>query len=125
MTSLTTFYLSRLLGCNIFDARDNILGRIQDVYVRIHTSTDDYQSGNPEVIGFAVRVNGKNKAASINKRDSFSSFFYSNTLSRHLWQGCHTVSAEHEVILYLIFNTLCHSYPNLNVTGRVNFTFTG
>src|SRR5574344_273417 len=63
MTSLTTFYLSRLLGCNIFDARDNILGRIQDVYVRIHTSSDDYQSGNPQVIGFAVRVNGKNKDA--------------------------------------------------------------
>lgn len=63
MTSLTTFYLSRLLGCNIFDTRDNILGRIRDVYVRIHTSVDENQSSNPQVIGFAVHVNGKNKDA--------------------------------------------------------------
>lgn len=63
MTSLTTFYLSRLLGCNIFDTRDNILGRIRDVYVRIHTSLDDNQSSNPQVIGFVVHVNGKNKDA--------------------------------------------------------------
>ena len=63
MTSLTTFYLSRLLGCNIFDTRDNILGRIHDVYIRMHTSFDDYQSGNPQVIGFAIHVNGKNKDA--------------------------------------------------------------
>jgi len=63
MTSLTTFYLSRLLGCNIFDTRDNVLGRIRDVYVRIHTSLDDNQSSNPQVIGFAVHMNGKNKDA--------------------------------------------------------------
>lgn len=63
MTSLTTFYLSRLLGCYIFDTRDNILGRIRDVYVRIHTSPDDNQSSNPQVIGFVVHVNGKNKDA--------------------------------------------------------------
>ena len=65
MTSLTTFYLSRLLGCNIFDTRDNILGRIRDVYVRIHTSNDN-QSSNPQVIGFAVHVNGKNKDVVLN-----------------------------------------------------------
>lgn len=63
MTSLTTFYLSRLLGCNIFDTRDNILGRIRDVYVRIHTAAGENQSSNPQVIGFAVHVNGKNKDA--------------------------------------------------------------
>ncbi len=63
MTSLTTFYLSRLLGCNIFDTRDNVLGRIRDVYIRIHTSLDDNQSSNPQVIGFAVHINGKNKDA--------------------------------------------------------------
>jgi magnesium transporter len=63
MTSLTTFYLSRLLGCNIFDTRDNILGRIHDVYIRINPSSDDNQSNNPQVIGFAVYVNGKNKDA--------------------------------------------------------------
>ena len=63
MTSLTTFYLSRLLGCNIFDTRDNVLGRIRDVYIRIHTSLDDNQSSNPQVIGFAVHMNGKNKDA--------------------------------------------------------------
>jgi len=61
MVSLTTFYLSRLLGCNIYDNRDNELGRIHDVYVRIHTSSDDNQSNNPQVIGFVVRVDGKRK----------------------------------------------------------------
>jgi magnesium transporter len=61
MTSLTTFYLSRLLGCNIYDVRDNILGRIHDVYVRIYTSLNDNQENRPQVTGFLIRVNGKNK----------------------------------------------------------------
>lgn len=63
MTSLTTFYLSRFLGCNIYDTRDNILGHIHDVYVRVRTSVNDNQSTNPQVIGFVVRTNGKFKDA--------------------------------------------------------------
>jgi len=35
MTILTTFYLSRLLGCDIYDARENILGKIMDVFVQL------------------------------------------------------------------------------------------
>lgn len=63
MTSLTTFYLSRLIGCSIFDARDNVLGKIQDVYVCIQASPDNSDSNKPQVVGFIVRVDGKRKYA--------------------------------------------------------------
>jgi len=63
MTSLTTFYLSRLIGCKIFDARENILGQIQDVYVHIPASLFEQESLKPQVIGFIVKVGGKKKNA--------------------------------------------------------------
>lgn len=63
MTSLTTFYLSRFLGCNIYDTRDNILGCIHDVYVRIYTPLDENQENRPQVIGFRIRINGESKDA--------------------------------------------------------------
>jgi CBS domain-containing protein len=67
MTSLTTFYLSRLLGCNIYDTRDNVLGRIHDVYVRIYPSLEENQENRPQVVGFQVRINGKNEDAVLEK----------------------------------------------------------
>lgn len=66
MTSLTTFYLSRLIGCAIFDARENILGKITDVYVHMHTASDNDESQKPHVTGFVVRVDGKRKEAVLN-----------------------------------------------------------
>jgi len=67
MTSLTTFYLSRLIGCEIYDARENILGKIVDVYVRIPVmASDSDESLRPQVVGFSVRVDGKKKNAVLN-----------------------------------------------------------
>jgi CBS domain-containing protein len=67
MTSLTTFYLSRLIGCEIYDARENILGKIVDVYVRIPVvASDSDESSRPQVVGFSVRVDGKKKNALLN-----------------------------------------------------------
>lgn len=67
MTSLTTFYLSRLIGCTIFDARENILGKITDVYVRVPVvDPDSDESQRPQVVGFAVKVDGKKKDAILN-----------------------------------------------------------
>jgi CBS domain-containing protein len=67
MTSLTTFYFSRLIGCTIFDARENILGKITDVYVRIPVvDPDSDESQRPQVVGFAVKVDGKKKYAVLN-----------------------------------------------------------
>lgn len=63
MTSLTTFYLSRLIGCTIFDARENILGKIVDVYVHMHTGNDNNQTHKPRVTAFAIKVDGKGKDA--------------------------------------------------------------
>ena len=59
MTSLTTFYLSRLIGCKIFDYRENILGQILDVYVHVPASLSDLDSVKPQVIGFIIKVDGK------------------------------------------------------------------
>jgi magnesium transporter len=67
MTSLTTFYLSRLIGCSIFDTRENILGRIVDVYVHapvIAPESDEPQ--RPQVVGFLVKIDGKRKYAVLN-----------------------------------------------------------
>ncbi len=67
MTSLTTFYFSRLIGCTIFDARENILGKITDVYVRIPVvDPDSDESQRPQVVGFSVKVDGKKKDAMLN-----------------------------------------------------------
>ena len=67
MTSLTTFYLSRLIGCPIFDARENILGKITDVYVRVPVvDPESDESQRPQVVGFAVKVDGKKKDVILN-----------------------------------------------------------
>ncbi|MDP4201813.1 MAG: CBS domain-containing protein [Bacteroidota bacterium] len=67
MTSLTTFYLSRLIGCTIFDARENVLGKITDVYVRVPVvDPESDESQRPQVVGFAVKVDGKKKDAILN-----------------------------------------------------------
>jgi magnesium transporter len=63
MTSLTTFYLSRLIGCKIFDARENILGQILDVYVHVPAFILDQEPLKPQVIGFSIKVGGKKKNA--------------------------------------------------------------
>ena len=68
MTSLTSFYLSRLIGCTIFDARENKLGKILDVYARIPVvQSDSLDTSKPQVIGFSVKVDGKKKNAVLNE----------------------------------------------------------
>jgi CBS domain-containing protein len=60
MTSLTTFYLSRLIGCKLFDARENVLGIILDVYVQLpmnNTEIDKVQ--RPKIIGFYIKQQKK------------------------------------------------------------------
>jgi CBS domain-containing protein/sporulation protein YlmC with PRC-barrel domain len=67
MTSLTTFYLSRLIGCVIFDARDNVLGKILDVYVRIPLGMPDgKESPKPQTVGFLIKVEGKRRSVILN-----------------------------------------------------------
>jgi CBS domain-containing protein len=64
MTSLTTFYLSRLIGCAIFDTRENVLGRIVDVYVQVPVvAPESDESQRPPVVGFLVKVEGKKRDA--------------------------------------------------------------
>ena len=56
MTSLTTFYLSRLLGRKVFDSNHKFIGRVKDLLVEsgiaIHISEDS--SIRPRVIGIKV-----------------------------------------------------------------------
>ncbi|MGC9150439.1 MAG: magnesium transporter MgtE N-terminal domain-containing protein [Microbacter sp.] len=57
MTSLTTFYLSRLIGCKLFDARENVLGKILDVYVQLPMSNQAAveKSHRPKIIAFCIK----------------------------------------------------------------------
>lgn len=64
MTALTTFYLSRLIGCDIYDARENVLGKILDVYVQLPvTSTENTK---PTVIGFLAKTNSGKRIVVLN-----------------------------------------------------------
>ena len=67
MTSLTTFYLSRLTGCTVFDARENVLGKIADVYVQQPRSTDSSDVSKPRVVGYRVKTAGKTRAVQLNE----------------------------------------------------------
>lgn len=60
MTSLTTFYLSRLIGCKLFDARENVLGTILDVYVQLPmNNTEIDKAQRPKIIGFYIKQKKK------------------------------------------------------------------
>jgi CBS domain-containing protein/flagellar motility protein MotE (MotC chaperone) len=60
MTSLTTFYLSRLIGCKLFDARENVLGVILDVYVQLPMNNNEIDNAHrPKIIGFYIKQQKK------------------------------------------------------------------
>lgn len=60
MTSLTTFYLSRLIGCKLFDARENVLGIILDVYVQLPmNNTDINKTQRPKIVAFYIKQGNK------------------------------------------------------------------
>ncbi len=60
MRHLTTFYFSRLLGCDIFDTRENILGSISDVWVQIPPITED-ESARPKIAGIIIKSGGQKR----------------------------------------------------------------
>lgn len=56
MTSLTTFYLSRLLGCKVFDSNRQVIGKVKDILVESAVNLSDTQdSSRPRVIGIKVK----------------------------------------------------------------------
>lgn len=57
MTLLTTLYLSRLLGCDIYDRRENIIGKILNVYMLL--SENNSSDKRPVVSGFKIKRNGQ------------------------------------------------------------------
>ncbi|MHB9055905.1 MAG: magnesium transporter MgtE N-terminal domain-containing protein, partial [Paludibacteraceae bacterium] len=64
MTLLTTLYLSRLLGCDIYDRRENILGKILDVYMM---PADQLSADKRHVVaGFKIKIKGEKKNVKLN-----------------------------------------------------------
>ena len=60
MGHLTTFYFSRLLGCDIFDARENILGNISDVWVQVAAYSEE-EAARPKIAGIIIKFKGKKR----------------------------------------------------------------
>lgn len=58
MTSLTTFYFSRLLGRNVFDANHKVIGKVKDLLVESGTDihANEESSMRPRVIGIKVKT---------------------------------------------------------------------
>ena len=57
MTSLTTFYFSRFLGCKVFDSNHKVIGKVLDLLVESATIAHlgDDSSMRPRVIGIKVK----------------------------------------------------------------------
>jgi magnesium transporter len=53
MTSITTFYLSRIIGAKVFDLNGNFLGIVKDLLV--DTNSSAHSSGNPIVTGIKIK----------------------------------------------------------------------
>ena len=58
---LTTFYLSRLLGCKIYDARENVLGSIVDVWVHASQTGTEEDASRPKIAGLIIKSGGKKR----------------------------------------------------------------
>jgi magnesium transporter len=59
MTSLITFYLSRLLGKNVFDPNGQKLGRLKDLLIEtMHNDSNGYNE-RPRVIAVRMRVHNR------------------------------------------------------------------
>jgi flagellar motility protein MotE (MotC chaperone)/sporulation protein YlmC with PRC-barrel domain len=57
---LTTFFFSRLLGCDIFDARENILGSISDVWVQAPAHSEE-EAARPKIAGIIIKTGGEKR----------------------------------------------------------------
>lgn len=60
MRHLTTFFFSRLLGCDIFDARENILGSISDVWVQAAPHNEE-EAARPKIAGIIIKTGGEKR----------------------------------------------------------------
>lgn len=56
MTSITTFYLSRIIGAKVFDANHEYIGIVKDLLVDPTNSAQS--SGNPIVTGIKIKCSG-------------------------------------------------------------------
>jgi magnesium transporter len=72
MVEVKTFYLSRVLGRNIFSNSNKVLGKIQDILV-------DVQSVKPQVLAFKIRI------GSLSKIVDFSSFTVSEKKGQYIF----------------------------------------
>ncbi len=59
MTSITTFYLSRIIGQKVFDTNGNYIGTVRDLLVDPDPS--NYTTGHPVVNGIKIRKNKHNE----------------------------------------------------------------
>jgi CBS domain-containing protein len=59
MTSITTFYLSRIIGQKVFDNSGKYLGSVKDLLVDPDPSS--YTTGHPVVNGIKIRINRQNE----------------------------------------------------------------
>ncbi len=58
MTSLTTFYFSRLLGCKVFDSNHKVIGKVKDLLVESDSSfiAKADVAARPRVIGVKIKT---------------------------------------------------------------------
>lgn len=57
MTSLTTFYFSRFLGCKVFDSNHKVIGKVKDLLIESSTiSPGNDTSMRPRAIGVKVKT---------------------------------------------------------------------
>ncbi len=62
MTSKTTFYFSRVVGCKVFDGNQNIVGHLVDLYVNINQPNNPEEEPlRPNVTSLMVKDDGVKK----------------------------------------------------------------
>jgi magnesium transporter len=55
VTTITTFYLSRIVGIRVYDSRGKFLGRVKDLLVE--SDSANFTSGHPAVTGIKIKRN--------------------------------------------------------------------
>jgi magnesium transporter len=69
MTSLTTFYLSNILGQRVYDLEGNSLGILTDLFVETGILNQDEPDGRPKIIGARMKMRNKLKLYSFDYFD--------------------------------------------------------
>jgi CBS domain-containing protein/sporulation protein YlmC with PRC-barrel domain len=62
MTSLTTFFLSRIIGKRVKDSNGKVLGIVKDLCIDNNPSSQNNLTGRPRVTGVHLKVQGEVKA---------------------------------------------------------------